>query len=237
MGTGDFVELAARSAFSLLAGASNPEDLAERAAAVGAPALALANVFDLGGAVRFTRACDELGVRPIVGGEVRLGAGRRSATGCVGDGRLRLVLLCESLAGYHALSALITRARLASPRGSPGLVFTEIEGRTEGLTCLVMTENLLPETPGLAYRIERLLDLFPARLHLALEHHGLPANARRCSAWIRHAREQKLPWLPVNAPLYARPRDRIVLDVLTCLRYGTTLDEANDRLPPTASGT
>jgi error-prone DNA polymerase len=228
----DFVELAARSAFSLLAGASNPEDLADRAAAVGAPALALADVFDLGGAVRFTRACDDVGVRPIVGGEVRLGAGKRSPGGCVGDGRLRLVLLCEGLAGYHGLSALITRARLASPRGSPGLVFTEIEGKTDGLTCLVMTENLRPETPGLAYRIERLRALFPERLHLALEHHGLPADARRCSEWIRHAQQRGLPWLPVNGPLYARPRDRIVLDVLTCLRYGTTLDEADDRLPP-----
>ena len=232
MNGGDFVELAARSAFSLLAGASNPEDLAERAAAEGAPALALADVFDLGGAVRFTRACDDVGVRPIIGGEVRLGNGKRTASGRVVDGRLRLVLLCEDITGYHALSALITRARLASPRGSPGLVFTEIEGRTGGLTCLVMTENLLPETPGLAYRIDRLKTLFPGCLHLALEHHGLPADARRCSAWIEHARDHELPWLPVNAPLYARPRDRIVLDVLTCLRYGTTLDEANDRLPP-----
>jgi error-prone DNA polymerase len=229
---GDFVELAARSAFSLLAGASNPEDLAERAAAVGAQALALADVFDLGGAVRFTRACDDLGVRPIIGGEVRLGTGKRSTAGRVGDPRLRLVLLCEDRSGYHSLSALITRARLASPRGSPGLVFTEIEGRTDGLACLVMTENLLPETPGLAYRIERLGDLFPGRMHLALEHHGLPSDARRCSAWMRHASARELPWIPVNAPLYARPRDRIVLDVLTCLRYGTTLDEADDRLPP-----
>ncbi|MDP2470081.1 MAG: error-prone DNA polymerase [Candidatus Palauibacterales bacterium] len=228
----DFVELAARSAFSLLSGASNPEDLAERATAVGAPALALADVFDLGGAVRFTRACDDAGVRPIIGGEVRLGDGKRAVDGRVGDGRLRLVLLCESLEGYHALSALITRARLSSPRGSPGLVFTEIEGRTDGLTCLIMTENQLPGTPGFAYRAEQLTALFPGRLHLALEHHGLPADARRCAAWMRRARDLGLPWLPVNAPLYARPRDRIVLDVMTCLRFGTTLDEANDRLPP-----
>ncbi len=233
MGTGgDFVELAARSAFSLLAGASNPEDMAERAAAMGMPALALADVFDLGGAVRFTRACDDVGVRPIVGGEVRLGDGKRMVSGRVGDGRLRLVLLSENLAGYHALSALITRARLASPRGSPGLVFTEIEDRTEGLTCLIMTENQLPGMPGFVYRVEQLRAMFPDRLHLALEHHGLPADARRCSAWIRHARDLELPWLPVNAPRYACPRDRIVLDALTCLRYGTTLDEANDRLPP-----
>ena len=206
--------------------------MAYRAAAVGMPALALADVFDLGGAVRFTRACDDAGVRPIIGGEVRLGDGNRTASGRIGDRRLRLVLLAENLAGYHALSALITRARLASPRGSPGLVFTEIEDRTEGLTCLIMTENQQPETPGFEYRVEQLRALFPDRLHLALEHHGLPADARRCSAWIRHARDLNLPWLPVNAPLYACPRDRIVLDALTCLRYGTTLDQANDRLPP-----
>jgi error-prone DNA polymerase len=228
----DFVELAARSAFSFLSGASNPESLAERAAALGLPALALADVFDLGGAVRFTRACDDAGVRPIIGGEIRLGDGKRTAAGSVGDGRVRLVLLCESLAGYHGLSALITRARLASPRGSPGLVFPELEGRTDGLTCLLMTGNLFPDTPGLDYRIERLQALFPDRFHLALEHHGLPADARRCAAWIRHARDVDLSWVPVNAPWYACPRDRIVLDVLTCLRYGTTLEEADDRLPP-----
>jgi len=226
------VELAARSAFSLLAGASNPEDLAERAAAVGLSALALADVFDLGGAVRFTRACDDVGVRPIIGGEILLGAGNRSAGGSVSENRLRLLLLCETAEGYHSLSSLVTRARLASPRGSPGLVFTEFDGRAAGLTCLVMTRNLLPGTPGLAYRIDRLRDLFPGRLHLALEHHGLSAEARRCSAWVDHAAERDLPWLPVNAPLYARPRDRIVLDVLTCLRHGTTLDDADDRLPP-----
>lgn len=228
----DFVELAARSAFSLLSGASNPESLAERAAAVGLPALALADVFDLGGAIRFTRACDDADVRPIIGGEIRLGDGKRTAAGSVGDGRVRLVLLCESLAGYHDLSSLITRARLASPRGSPGLVFPELEGRTDGLTCLLMTGNLLPDTPGLDYRIERLRALFPDRFHLALEHHGLPADARRCAAWIRHARDVDFSWVPVNAPWYACPRDRIVLDVLTCLRYGTTLEEADDRLPP-----
>ncbi len=229
---GDFVELASRSAFSLLDGASNPEALAERAAVVGLPALALADVFDLGGIVRFTRACDDVGVRPITGGEIRLGAGKRKASGSVGDGRLRLVLLCETIAGYHNLSALITRARLASPRGSPGLVFPEMEGRTEGLSCLLMTENMTPRTPGLDYRVSRLRALFPERFHLALEHHGHPADARRCAAWDRHARELGLSWVPVNAPCYARPRDRIVHDVLTCLRYDTTLDDAGNRLRP-----
>ena len=88
-----FVELAARSGFSLLDGASNPEDLAERAAELGLPALALADEFDLGGIVRFARACEESGVRPIVGAEVRM----EVCTNAGGTMRtvLPLVLLCE----------------------------------------------------------------------------------------------------------------------------------------------
>jgi error-prone DNA polymerase len=156
----------------------------------------------------------------------------RTATGSVGDGRLRLVLLCETLPGYHNLSALITRARLASPRGSPGLVFPELESRTDGLTGLLLTRNVVPGTPGLDYRIDLLRERFPGRFHLALEHHGLPADARRCWTWVRHAREIGLSWLPINGPYYAAPRDRIVQDVLSCLRHGTTLDEAGDRLRP-----
>jgi error-prone DNA polymerase len=222
-----FVELAARSAFSLLDGASNPEALAERAADIGLPALALADVFDLGGAVRFTRACDDLGVRPIVGGEIRLGA--RTKDAC-----LRLVLLCMERDGYHHLSSLITTARLSSPRGSPSLVFPDLEGRTGGLFCLLKADSLLPGSPGLTYRIERLRELFPGRFCLALENHGLPADARLCAAWLEHVTRRRIPWVPVNAPCYARRADRIVLDVLTCLKYDTTLDEAGDLLKPNA---
>ena len=52
----DYVELRCRSAFSFLEGASNPEDLVERAAELGHPALALADRGGLYGAPRFHQA-------------------------------------------------------------------------------------------------------------------------------------------------------------------------------------
>ena len=65
----------------------------------------------------------------------------------------------------------------------------------------------------------------PAELHIYEQgRHGLglaqkvPALSswpRRCADWIRFAEGRGLPWIPVNAPRYARPRDRIVCDVLT----------------------
>lgn len=218
-----FVELSARSGFSLLDGACNPEDLAARAAEIGMPALGLTDTFDLGGAVRFTRACEAAGVRPIIGAEIRIeGTGPRPA--------LRLVLLCENRGGYHNLAGLVNEARLAGERGFPRTDLHRVRARADGLVCLLLGDAAEPEAAGVTAAVQRLSVLFPGRMHVALEHHGLPAAARRCGRWIRFAEARGLPWLPVNAPRYARPRDRIVCDVLTCLKHGVTLDEAGDLL-------
>ncbi|MFW6085434.1 MAG: PHP domain-containing protein, partial [Gemmatimonadota bacterium] len=220
-----FVELSARSGFSLLDGACNPEDHAERAAELDMPALALTDSFDLGGVVRFTRACEAVGVRPIVGAEVR-----------IEFGSLRLVLLCENRRGYHNLAALVNGARLSGDRGFPRLDLPDLRRRSDGLLCLLMGDAAEPGAPGVAGTLPPLRELFagPDRLHVALEHHGLPADGRRCNRWIAFADERDIPWIPVNAPRYARPRDRIACDVLTCLKHGVTLDEAGELLRPNA---
>ena len=191
-----FVELSARSGFSLLDGACNPEDYAERATELGLPALALTDTFDLGGAVRFTRACEETGVRPIIGAEVR-----------IEFGALRLVLLCENTEGYHHLATLVNEARLAGDRGFPRLDLGHLRRDPEGLVCLLMADAANPEVPGVAAALPPLRDLFGARLHVALEHHGLPADGRRCGRWIEFASARGIPWVPVNAPRYAGLND------------------------------
>ncbi len=221
--TATFVELAARSAFSLLGGASNPEAFAERAAELNMPMLAIADVFDLGAAVRFVRTCEGAGVRPLVAGEVAVVAPRA---------RFGLVLLCETIVGYHNLSALITRARTRHPRGFPRLGLLDLEGRTEGLVCLFKTGGLGSQDAAAVSCANRVRGLFPDRFHLALEHHGLPADARHCAKWLAYARDEEFSWVPVNAPRYAQLGDRVVHDVLTCLRHKTTLDEVGDRLLP-----
>ena len=66
----DYVELRARSAFSFLDGASLPEDLVARAAALGYDAIALADRNGLYGAPRFFQAAKTAGLRPIVGADV-----------------------------------------------------------------------------------------------------------------------------------------------------------------------
>jgi error-prone DNA polymerase len=65
-----YAELRAASAFSFLRGASLPEDLIDRAAELGLPAVALTDRNGVYGAPRATAAGKELGVRALVGAEV-----------------------------------------------------------------------------------------------------------------------------------------------------------------------
>ena len=75
-----YIELHAASAFSFLQGASLPETLVERAAALGYPALALLDADGVYGAPRFHKAATQVGIKAIIGAELTisgLGAGGR----------------------------------------------------------------------------------------------------------------------------------------------------------------
>ena len=71
----EYAELHAHSYFSLLDGVSSPEDLVERAAALGLAGLALTDHDSLAGAVRFHRAAQDAGLHPVIGAEVTLADG------------------------------------------------------------------------------------------------------------------------------------------------------------------
>src|SRR6266545_2875978 len=83
-----YVELHAASAFSFLQGASLPETLIERAAALGYPALALLDADGVYGAPRFHKAAAKAGLRAIVGAELTIERARNGAAGPGGLGRV-----------------------------------------------------------------------------------------------------------------------------------------------------
>ena len=67
-----YIELHAASAFSFLQGASLPETLVERAAALGYPALALLDADGVYGAPRFHKAAKQAGLKAIIGAELTI---------------------------------------------------------------------------------------------------------------------------------------------------------------------
>src|SRR5437879_9637617 len=124
-----YVELHAHSAYSFLDGASQPEELAARAAELGYEALSLTDHDGVYGSLEFAHAAKHFGVRPITGAEVTL------------EGGAHVTLLVETAAGYANLCRLLTAAHAHSRDAAnreplpPRLDQALPEELNEGLRC------------------------------------------------------------------------------------------------------
>src|SRR5438309_2524834 len=116
-----YVELHAGSAFSFLRGASFPEQLAQRAAELEMPVLALLDRNAVYGAPRFSVTARENNVRPIIGCELLME-----------DGAI-LPVLVENRTGYKNLCELLTQAHLRSEKGKCAVRWHELPQFAKGL--------------------------------------------------------------------------------------------------------
>src|SRR4051812_1117108 len=125
-----YVELHAHSAYSFLDGASQPEELAARAAELDYPAFSLTDHDGVYGSLEFAHAAKHFGVRPITGAEVTL------------EGGAHVTLLVEDATGYSNLCRLLTAAHAHTRDGAnreplpPALDPQLLAEHNEGLVCL-----------------------------------------------------------------------------------------------------
>src|ERR1700709_1363821 len=126
-----YVELHACSAFSFLRGGSFPEHLANAAAALKMPAMALLDRNGVYGSQRFALKAREVGVRPIVGCELTME-----------DGTV-LPVLIKTESGYANLCSLLTEAHLRSDvKGECAVQWNELPQYTGGLVALLGSAGL-----------------------------------------------------------------------------------------------
>ena len=242
-----YVELRAASAFSFLDGASLPEDLIERAAALDLPAMALIDTNGVYGAPRFYSAAKKAGVRALVGAEVLLEtpeppqSGIRAATESrasdIPSALPRLTLLVENRTGYKNICRLLTAGALGRPKGEARYSWDLIEQHAEGLHCLTGGEEgpVARALKGGGLEAARqLLDhiagVFPGRTHVELQRHRLRDEEHRNQALIGLAGAMRLPLIATNGVRYAKRSDKELHDILTCIKEGTHLDAAGTLL-------
>jgi error-prone DNA polymerase len=209
-----YIELHAASAFSFLQGASLPEALVERAAALGYPALALLDADGVYGAPRFHKAAKQAGIRPIIGAELTIGT-------------WRLPVLVESQEGYRNLCRLVTRMKMRAPKGEGALALDELEGCTAGLVALAGRPVLDARQYGVGGLLDRIVGLFGRRnVCVELQRHLVRDGEGDNVALDALARAFRVPVVATNGVRFAEPRDRPLFDVLTCVHHKTTLDAA-----------
>ncbi len=235
-----YIELHASSAFSFLRGASVPEQLAEQAAKLGLPALAVLDRDGIFGAPRLYSAAREQGIRALVGAEITME-----------DGGV-VPLLVENRAGYQNLCRLISTAKLEprpsglAPEGQPPGVdlrerkrpcfatWAELAAHAEGLVALTGDEEgpvlrgwRRQGEAGAAAALGQLEAVFgPERLFVEMQRRRIRGEEPALRVLADLAGARRLPLLATGGVLHATPEGRDIADVFTCLRHHVTLDTA-----------
>jgi error-prone DNA polymerase len=239
--TDTYVELHASSAFSFLEGASQPEDIIERAAELHMPAVALLDRNGLYGAARFHTSAMRAGVAAHIGAEIAVGdfGPHLEPADWLPVQRTpepaRLPLLCTSRIGYQNLCQLITSFKLREKKkGEGAATFNELEQYAEGLVCLTGGDEG-PLASALVHGgedagrklIDQLIGIYGHNnVYIELQRHHEREEEWRNQAALRIARSFNLPVLATNGVRYAKAYDREIFDVFTAIRHHTQLDRA-----------
>ena len=239
MNTDDYIELHAASAFSFLAGASQPEALIERAAELEMPAIALADRNGFYGSARFHTAATKCNVKAHIGAEIAVSSfGQQLAPPSWVPHQFpaeppRLLLLCTSQTGYQNLCHFITRFKMREATKAEGAAtLDDLEEFSAGLICLTggdegpLTSALAQQgNTGARKLLDRLISIYGhGNLYLELQRHNQRETECRNQSILGLASSLRLPVIATNGVRYATENDREILDVFTTIRHHTSLD-------------
>jgi error-prone DNA polymerase len=213
-----YAELRCVSTFSFLVGASQPEELVERAKKMGYSALALTDECSMAGIVRAHVAAQRVGLKLLVGTQFRVEVDDQAAA-------FSLVVLACNLNGYGNLCEFITALRRSAPKGTYRLRLQELEKSVLD-DCVVLASPVRGATPEQLLGLARwLLTHYTGRCWLGVE----LLRQLDDEMWLHKLREaSELSAIPLVAvgDVYMHVRSRRPLhDVMTATRIGRPLTE------------
>lgn len=215
-----YVEFHGCSAFSFLDGAALPEEMVDTCANYDQPGLALLDRDNVSGVVRFFKQAKKRGIQAHIGALI---------TGADGAS---YPLLAESKIGYGNLCRLITAMKMRDGKGKAAATDADLEAHAEGLICLSgdaqgpLARALEQDGDG-RQCLDRLTHIFGVgNVYLEIQRHYHRDQEARSQRIIELAASTGLPLLATNGACYARPEQRPLQDVLTCVRHKTTIAKA-----------
>jgi DNA polymerase-3 subunit alpha len=232
-----FVHLRLHSEYSIVDGIVRIEEAVEAAKADGMPALALTDLANVFGMVKFYQAARAAGVKPIIGCDAWL------ENEADRDKPHRVLLLCQSRAGYGRLSELLTRAYRANQyRGRAELKKGWFgETGSEGLIALSgahhgdLGQALLADNQKQAQRIAReWQELFPSRFYIELQRLGRNATVHGAASvpletYVQRAlalaSAVKLPVVATHPVQFVKREDFRAHEARVCIAQGYTLSD------------
>jgi DNA polymerase-3 subunit alpha len=224
-----FVHLRTHTEYSVVDGMLRIGDCARAARADGQGALAITDLANVFGAVKFYKACRSEGVKPIIGVDLWVEPD-------LGDAQpSRLLLLAQNTQGYLNLSQLLTRAWTRNVQRNQALVkwdwlaecsagLIALSGADSGAVGMALLNADAMRASALARRLQ---STYPGRFYIELQRAALPGNEVHVRAAVPLAAELGLPVVATHPIQFATAAEFEAHEARVCVAEGETL--ANPR--------
>jgi len=219
-----FVHLHLHSEYSLADSTIRIGELVKRCVALSQPAVALTDLDNLFAAVKFYKAAEGAGIKPIIGADVGLADGNETAA--------RMTLLCRDRAGYLTLSRLLTRAWMEGHRTDGVALRPEwLREDNGGLFALAGRQSLAGRL-ATSNRHELaeawLMDwrgVFGERLHLELTRTGREGEDAFNAFALHASTKRSLPVIASNDVRFIDAEGFDAHEARVCIASGRVLDD------------
>jgi DNA polymerase III subunit alpha len=221
-----FVHLRLHTEFSVVDGTNRIEEIVQAAAADRQPALAITDLNNLFGGIKFYKEARGAGVKPIIGCEVMLqGLGADPAAVS------RIVLLVQERQGYLNLCELLARAWTGNVVKAQAVCRVEwLRELGHGLIALSGAQAG-PLGPALLQGDEQraaevalaLASIFPHRFYVELQRAGRPDDEAHVAAAVQLAARLSLPVVATHPVQFTREDDYEAHEARVCIAEGEIL--------------
>ncbi|MCU0968813.1 MAG: DNA polymerase III subunit alpha [Rubrivivax sp.] len=221
----NFVHLRLHTEYSVVDGTLRIGDAVAAARADGQGALAITDLVNLFGAVKFYKACRSVGVKPLIGVDLWL-----EPAGEGGALPSRLLLLVRGERGYHQVCELLARAWTANKqRVQPWVAWSSLEGLDDVIALsgadggAVGQALLAGDVTRATSLAQRLAALFPGRFYVELQRAGLPTNEAHVRAAVPLAARLGLPVVATHPVQFLAADDFEAHEARVCIAEGELL--------------
>jgi len=220
-----FIHLRCHSEYSVVDGMVRIGDYVKRATQDAMPALALTDLSNLFGAVKFYKSARGKGVKPLIGADIWLENELNR------DQPYRLLLLCQTHAGYLRLCELITKAYLTNQhRGRAEFKREWLMESTDGLIMLSgafggdVGQALLQDNSALAKTLATQWQaVFPDRFYIELQRAGHPQQEAYVARALVLAANLNLPVVATHPIQFLDTEDFKAHEARVCIAEGFVL--------------
>jgi DNA polymerase III subunit alpha len=221
-----FVHLRLHTEFSVVDGTNRIEEIVKAAAQDGQPALAITDLNNLFGAIKFYKEARAAGVKPVVGCEVVVQGFGKDASHLA-----RMVLLVQSRQGYLNLCELLARAWTQNVVKAQGVCKAAwLQELGEGLILLAgaqagpVGQALLQGDESRAGEVAlQLAGMFPHRFYIEVQRAGRPDDESHVAAAVQLAARLSLPVVATHPVQFTGEDDYEAHEARVCIAEGEIL--------------